>query len=288
MLPRTASMARPREGDDMARTPTRRTGRAQDSGRRIKNLVPSKDTGKDWTIGTALGAGALRAVRPPQQVDLRAAWWGVGNQGDTGSCVGWATADGVMRYLLVMAGRLKRTERLSVRHVWMASKETDEFRSRPETFIEESGTSLKTAADVLRKHGVALDRDLPFAIRQTMFLGTIEEFYAGCATRKIASYFNARKNLDEWKKALAAGTPILTGLMVDGSFEALGKKGTLDRVRGTGAEGGHAVCVVGYRSDGRFIIRNSWGSDWGDGGFAYASPSYIRTCFFDESYVLTL
>ncbi len=272
----------------MARASMRRGATAEDAPHRIKNLMPSKGTDKDWSVGTALRAGALRAVTPPPEVDLRAGWWAVGHQGETGSCVGWAAADGVMRYLLVAAQRLRKTERLSVRHVWMASKETDEFRSRPETFIEESGTSLKTAADVLRKHGVALDRDLPFTIRQTMFLGTIDAFYAGCATRKAASYFNARKNLDEWRKALAAGTPILAGLTVDGSFESLGRRGTLDRVRGTGEEGGHAVSVVGYRRDGRFIIRNSWGKDWGDGGFAYASPAYIRARFFDESYVLTL
>lgn len=272
-----------------AKTPKAKTKTpAAEAPKRIKNLVRSKDTAKDWTVTIALNAGALRRVALPKEVDLRADWWAPGHQGETGSCVGWAAADGVLRYMLVSAGRLKKTERLSVRHVWMASKETDEYRSRPETFIEESGTSLKAAADVARKHGVALDRELPFALRDTMFLGTIEEFYASCATRKIASYCNARKNLEEWKKALAAGMPILTGLDVDGTFEDLGKRGTLDRVRGTGEEGGHAVCVVGYRSDGRFIIRNSWGSDWGDGGFAYAAPDYIRRCFFDESYVLSL
>jgi C1A family cysteine protease len=271
------------------RKPTTRTSTPRATApRRIKNLVPSKNTEKDWSLGLALRSGAIRDVKLPREVDLRTDWWDVGHQGDTGSCVGWAAADGVLRYLMVAAGRIRKSERLSVRHIWMASKETDEHRSRPESFIEESGTSLKTAADVARKYGVALEKDLPFEIRQTMFRGTLDEFYAGCATRKIASYFNAQRNLDAWRKALAAGTPILTGLTVDGNFEKLGKRGTLDAVRGTGEEGGHAICVVGYRGDGRFIIRNSWGSDWGDGGHAYVSPAYIRKCFFTEAYVLSL
>jgi C1A family cysteine protease len=256
--------------------------------RHIKNLVPSKNTDRDWSLGLALRSGAIRDVKLPKEVDLRAGWWEVGNQGVTGSCVGWATADGVLRYLMVAAGRIARSERLSVRHIWMASKETDEFRSHPESFIEESGTSPKAAADIARKYGVALEAELPFEIRHTMFLGPLDAFYASCATRKIASYFNAQRDFDAWRKALAAGRPILTGLMVDGNFEKLGKRGTLDTVRGTGEEGGHAVCVVGYRSDGRFIIRNSWGTDWGDGGYAYASPAYIRKCFFPEAYVLSL
>ena len=32
--------------------------------------------------------------------------------------------------------------------------------------------------------------------------------------------------------------------------------------------GGHAVAVVGYTEDA-FIIRNSWGTDWGDEGYSY-------------------
>jgi C1A family cysteine protease len=46
--------------------------------------------------------------------------------------------------------------------------------------------------------------------------------------------------------------------------------------------------VVGFTAAGRFIIRNSWGTAWGDKGFAYASPEYIAAGFFDESYGVTL
>jgi C1A family cysteine protease len=54
------------------------------------------------------------------------------------------------------------------------------------------------------------------------------------------------------------------------------------------ARGGHAIAVVGYTAAGRFIIRNSWGTAWGDKGFAYASPEYITAGFFEESYGVTL
>ena len=35
------------------------------------------------------------------------------------------------------------------------------------------------------------------------------------------------------------------------------------------------MCIVGYRTDGRFIVRNSWGTTWGDKGFGYLHPDYI-------------
>jgi Papain family cysteine protease len=44
------------------------------------------------------------------------------------------------------------------------------------------------------------------------------------------------------------------------------------------ARGGHAVALVGYTPD-RFIVRNSWGTGWGDGGFAYASLAYAQDAF---------
>lgn len=39
------------------------------------------------------------------------------------------------------------------------------------------------------------------------------------------------------------------------------------------SDGGHAVTIVGYNEDG-FIIKNSWGSGWGDRGYAIISYDY--------------
>ena len=44
--------------------------------------------------------------------------------------------------------------------------------------------------------------------------------------------------------------------------------------------------IGGYHNLGRrthFIVRNSWGQRWGDGGFAYASDAYAASAF-DEAY----
>jgi len=46
------------------------------------------------------------------------------------------------------------------------------------------------------------------------------------------------------------------------------------------ALGGHAVLLVGYDGDagatGYFIVRNSWGDDWGEEGYAYLPDTYIE------------
>lgn len=261
-----------------------------DTARHICNLLPSTGTATDWKFEDSVDAGALGATTAlPTSVDLRAPWWTIGNQEATGSCVGWATADGVVRQHLVTAGRLRKNVRLSPRHVWMASKETDEFTARPQSFIEEAGTSLKAALDVARKQGVAKEKELPFRLGTTMYAGRENVFYASCARRKIAAYYNLHLVLKDWKTWLAQQGPILAGLLVDASWDnATATNGKVDTFKPGTVRGGHAIAIVGYRSDGRFIARNSWGTGWGDAGFAYLKPAYIRAAFYDEAYGVTL
>jgi C1A family cysteine protease len=50
--------------------------------------------------------------------------------------------------------------------------------------------------------------------------------------------------------------------------------------------GGHAVMAVGYNdASQRFLVRNSWGSDWGVGGYftipyAYLSDADLADVFW--------
>ena len=73
----------------------------------ILNCLPSPTPERDWGIDVALAAGvhAPAAAIPPAK-DLRTAWWSIGDQGSTGSCVGWGTAEGVLRWHFVKAGKL--------------------------------------------------------------------------------------------------------------------------------------------------------------------------------------
>jgi hypothetical protein len=256
----------------------------------ICNVVPSKGTEQDWLLADSIAAGSIGAPAAlPASVDLRAPWWTINSQENTGSCVGWATGDGVVRWHMVQAGKISQKQLLSPRHVWMASKETDTLTTRPESFIEEAGTMLKAAMDVARKTGVALMDDLPFHIQTKMYTGNENTFYASCAQRKIAAYFNLKKNVSNWKTWLASNGPILAAFNVDSSWDdAASNEGKIDTFHPNTVRGGHAICIVGYRTDGRFIVRNSWGTTWGDKGFGYLHTDYIAAAFFNESYGVTL
>src|SRR5215211_6635721 len=239
-------MARPRKTTTKKRRPRQP--------KRILNCRPSPKPELDWTYEHATEADVVDAAPPiPSSKDLRASWWSVADQGSTGSCVGWATADGVLRWHFVKAGRLPQSALLAPRFIWMAAKETDPFISRPTTFIETEGTSLKTALDIARKFGVVRDTTLPFASGK-LYPRDTKTFYAVAAQLKILAYFNLDTNLTDWRSWLAAKGPILTRLDVNATWDnATFTNGNIDAYHPDTKRGGHAVAIVGYRPD-RFIV----------------------------------
>jgi C1A family cysteine protease len=269
--------------------PKRRAKRGPKRVKRVLNVVPSRETERDWQLEQADAALAAAPAAVPKSKDLRETWWKVGDQGSTGSCVGWATADALLRWHYVKTGRIKQTETLSKRFIWMASKETDEFDTSPTTFIENAGTSLKAALDVARKFGAVKEGVLPFD--GALYPGKPETFYALAAQLKIQSYFNLSLNrggsIEAWRRWLATRGPILTRLDVDKTWDDCGDvAGNLDVYQPKTRHGGHAVALVGYTPD-RFIVRNSWGTTWGDKGFAYASLAYAKDAF-TEAYGISV
>jgi hypothetical protein len=277
---RRCAMARPRQTTRRRRARPRRP-------KRILNCKPSPKTEDDWNYEVAAEADIVAAAPPiPASKDLRVDWWKINDQGTTGSCVGWATADSVLRWHFVKAGKLGNSDLLSPRFIWMASKETDQLITRPTTFIETEGTSLKSALDIARKFGVVRDAYLPF-VSGKLYAGQTRTFYATAALRKILAYFNLDRNLTEWRSWLATKGPILTRLNVDRTWDDADLTGgTLEEYKPETARGGHAVAIVGYTAN-TFIIRNSWGTTWGDKGFAYASLAYAQSAF-TEAYGVEL
>ena len=244
----------------------------------ILNCDPSVRTEDDWTFEDALESGVVKVKRAlPSAKDLRTTWWKINNQGRTGACVGFATAYGVLRWHYVKEGKIKRSESPSARFIWMANKETDEITNFPTTFIETAGTQTKLALNVARNFGCVTDKVLPMNGKLSMMSSA--SFYALAAKLRISSYHNLGQNLKNWRRWIAFQGPILTRLGVDRTWDRANLTGGhLDVYQPDTVRGGHAVCIVGYTQN-YFIVRNSWGTQWGDKGFAYASNQYTAEAF---------
>ena len=225
--------------------------------------------------------GLLDGTPVPAAVDLRRPWWPIGDQEETGSCVGWALADSVIRWQLVEAGRLGPDEPLSPRFVWMAAKEmraklgavAGDPSWRPGTSLERAYTSLKAGLEVARRFGVALEAEVPW--RGGLYGGDVDGFFAGAARRRLRSYWSLDEpdvggTVDNWREWLNERGPILVKIAVDAQLEA-GSRDVLEVFDPASVRDRHAAALVGY-GEGHFLLRSSWGTDWGDDGYA-GSPT---------------
>jgi hypothetical protein len=94
------------------------------------------------------------------------------------------------------------------------------------------------------------------------------------------------KDTKTLERLLAKGQNIVFGTVVAWTTDAA--QGIIDVTLGPDGQpifgaGGHAMLIVGYKSKGRgtdprpfFIVKNSWGTDYGDGGYLYMTYDYIR------------
>jgi C1A family cysteine protease len=83
------------------------------------------------------------------------------------------------------------------------------------------------------------------------------------------------------KAAIAAGHPVVFGFTVYESFEsdAVAQSGVVPMPkRGEWVLGGHAVLAVGY-DDAKsvYVVRNSWGPAWGQGGYCTMPYAYLHS-----------
>jgi len=108
-----------------------------------------------------------------------------------------------------------------------------------------------------------------------------EQCYKEALSNRVTTYHRVIQNLDQLRGSLAAGSPFLFGFTVYESFES-------QEVARTGVApmpqpseqvlGGHAVLAVGYDdASQRFIVRNSWGPNWGQQGYFTLPYAYLAT-----------
>lgn len=87
--------------------------------------------------------------------------------------------------------------------------------------------------------------------------------------------------------ALASGFPVVIGVQIPHSWET--PMGDTLALPGDPTIGGHAVCLVGYKRVGSgvfFRLRNSWGTSWGDGGYAWMPSEYLTLGICGEVYAI--
>ena len=199
------------------------------------------------------------------------------SQGTQSSCVGWASAHGARTISNAIKNGWKNQKykinanTFSPAFIYNSIKNKKKRDNTPDTKCER-GSSLTLAARVLKKFGVVKSSDFPYNVNSCSTLPN--NYQVSLASKYKISHFerlndkyNTDKLVRDVKKAISNKNPVLFGLFKYGRI--VFHPGTYLYRRNPGSNG-HALVVVGYDDNkygGAFEIMNSWGSDWGNGGF---------------------
>lgn len=211
----------------------------------------------------------LPILKLPAKVDHTREMSPVRDQGDEGTCVGFASTVGMKEYQ--ENKDYNKIVNLSPRFLYNECKKIDG--------IPGDGTTIRTAMKVLKKWGVCQEKYWPYKPHQ------LDKPRSGAKddARKFTVFTYARVlNLDELRMNLAQKGPGVIGVQVfKGMMDA--KKGLVPMPKkGESSIGGHAICPVGYDDQKALMkFKNSWSESWGDKGYGYLPYEYIKKYMMD-------
>ena len=209
-----------------------------------------------------------RLFRIPQIVDLRPMCSPVEDQGQIGSCTATAIV-GNLEYLENKEG----LQMVDLSRLFVYYNE----RMIEGTTDHDAGAMIRDGIKSLITDGVCPESEWGYDITKFTNKPT-KQCYNDALAHRISQY-QRLNTIDDIQSCLADGYPVVVGISVYESFESddVAKTGIVPMP--TADErllGGHAVLVVGYDMAKRwFIVRNSWGDNWGDNGYFYLPFDYM-------------
>ncbi|MFC4078315.1 C1 family peptidase [Salinithrix halophila] len=215
----------------------------------------------------------------PAKVDLRQYFSPIRSQGRFGTCVAFATT-GLREYYIGRNSSARGSEisYLSPLYIYYPKGPKD-------------GMALDSAFRVMVRKGVTPETERPYDLdpeNTAQFSAPLTPLQnKNAKPYQIEDYrmIWGSRMIDEIKQAVANGDPAMVGIDVYPNFDATPSSGIVPPVGEKKSRGGHALVVAGYDEENQwFILRNSWGNRFGDGGYVYMKYDILKE--MDHGYAL--
>jgi len=234
----------------------------------------------------------------PSRKDLESKFPPIGDQGQYGTCVAWATGYNLKTSLNAIdknwgeADLRKSANQTSPKDLWFVLDRNDRGANC-------GGTNFEPALDALISKGAGSLSDVPYSN-----MGNCSGTSSGDASNKLGNYRKIAANntlaggsnkegmtQGNFKGYLAQSRPILFGAKLGDRFMRWNSASVIssDTYNNPGMQHAyHAMIVVGYDdSKQAFRVRNSWGDDWGDYGSIWVDYDFFLNKFCFSAFVAT-
>lgn len=237
------------------------------------------------------GVSTLKNFKLPETPYLKAVNWidqdtPIDNQGQVGSCTAHA-GTGLLRFLQKQAtGNYTKLSRLFVYYQTrsIANSSGDSGASLRDTAMELA--TMSAPPETYWNYNESLFDTRPTWRSSEAFLFAMAENYEGLHfVRLDPDGVDRDKVLDDIKTCVRSKLPVMFGTLVYQQIMNVNTQGDIwYPSQGEQPVGGHALLIIGYDDDrecfgtsgkGAFLIRNSWGTDWGDNGYGWLPYDYF-------------
>lgn len=213
-------------------------------------------------------------------VDLRPWCSPVEDQGQLGSCVGNGVV-GALEFLQIRNGL--QYDDLSRLFVYYNSRLMHQDQDK------DNGTYIHLAMGTLSSLGTCSELKWPYDTSK-VFIRPSWGSYREAYTNKIDSFYRISGQgdvRDEFiKRALLSNHVVVFGMVVDQDYIDY-SGGIVPMPRSCRANSGkHCQVIVGFLDDKKcWIVRNSWGTSWGEDGYAFVPYTYLDASDADDIWV---
>jgi C1A family cysteine protease len=142
----------------------------------------------------------------------------------------------------------------------------------------DAGASIRDGIKSVNSQGVCPETEWPYDTSQFAVIPPAECYQQALLERALL-YQRVPQDSYDVMECLSSGYPVVFGAMIFESFEsnAVTQSGIVPMPEpGEQVLGGHALMIVGYDEAKQvFIVRNSWGDQWGMAGYCTIPFDYV-------------